>query len=113
MTLDVDAAISERQRNFRSNIDQRIDRRGRHITFLRANAMAKIRASFCRAAASVPMTFVRIDRITRFALFVVVADVVENKKLSFGSKVSNVGDARALQITLGANRGGTWIEGVA
>src|SRR2546429_8603416 len=61
-------------------------------------------------ASTVPMTFVRVDRVTGFALFVVVTHAVEDEKLSFRTKVRDVRDARALKITLRPHSRGPRIE---
>ena len=74
--------------------------------------MTKVRTSLARAATGVPVTFVRIDGVTGFALLVVIVDAIEDKKLCFRTEVRHVRDARALQITFRPNCCGSRIESI-
>ena len=56
--LDVDAAVRERQRNLRSDIDQSVGGRTGNVALFRANAMAEIWSAVIRLAAAVPMALV-------------------------------------------------------
>src|ERR1043166_8523496 len=103
MTLDVDADFSQRQRNFRTNVDQGVDRSDGDVSFFGANAMTKIRPCLRGAASGVPVPFVGINRITGFTLFVVIVDAVKNKELCLRTKVRDLCNAGALQITLSAH----------
>src|SRR5258708_36541879 len=59
---------------------------------------------FAGITAAVPVSFVRINRIAGAVLLVIELRAVKNEELGFRSKVGNIGDARALQIALGAYR---------
>src|SRR6185369_15935551 len=56
MTFDIDATFGQRKRDLRSQINQRINRRARHIAFLRTNAIAEIRSGkLVRITTAVPV----------------------------------------------------------
>src|SRR5437660_10819869 len=67
---------------------------------------------FTRIPATVPVSFVRINRIAGAVLLVIELGAVKNEELGFRSKVGNIGDARALEIAFGAYGHNARVKGI-
>ena len=65
VAFDSDATFTERQRDFGSEIGQRVGWRAWHITFLRTNAIAEVRPrKLVCVTTAVPVCFIGIERKT-------------------------------------------------
>ncbi len=97
VAFDIQAALDHLLHHFGAQVLIMVGRRDREVAFLVARPVAQI----IFGAAGVPAAFFRIDVIETGIRRLIETDVIEDKELGFGAKVSGVGDARILQIHLG------------
>src|SRR6266516_710925 len=113
MAFDRDAAFCQYQRNLGTQITERVRGRDRHVTLLRPDAKAEVGAvKLISGAATVPMSFVGVNRIAGGVLIVMKLNGVKNEKFRFRSEISSIGKTGRLQIAFGSQRHPPRIVGI-
>ncbi len=100
--LGLEAHVFQGQAHRRTDVVQRIDRRNREVAAFDGRAVPCV--SFLDAAIGVPGAFVRVDLVEAALHRVVPRGVIENEELILGTEVCRIGNARCLQVSLGALR---------
>ena len=111
VAFHINADISEDRRDRVADVDQRVERSDRNVTFFRADVIAIVQ-NVAALAAAVPMPFFGIDEETGRVLVVVIASLVKDEELGFRPDVDRIGDAGEFQIALSTHSDRTRIEPV-
>ena len=96
----------EREHHARTQIVERVVRRGREVALLLAHRVAEPRL------AGVPVPLGGVERVVRVIRPQVVRDLVENEELALGAEVGRVCDAALDQVLLGPPRHAARVAGV-
>ena len=111
VAFHINADISEDRRDRVADVDQRVERSDRNVTFFRADVIAIVQ-NVAALAAAVPMPFFGIDEETGRVLVVVITGLVKDEELGFRPDVDRIGDAGEFQIALSTHSDRTRIEPV-
>ena len=100
MHFDLHAHLDQRVAHGRADVLEGVDRRHREVAALHARAMALVAVGINRVA--VPRTLPRVDLVRGAVHAAVPAHAVEDEEFVFRPEERAVGDARRLEVSLGA-----------
>jgi hypothetical protein len=100
MHFDLEAHLLEGIAHRGAHVLVSVDRRNREVAALEARTMSLV--AFREYGVAVPRALHRIDRVRRLVDRAVPAHAVEDEEFVLGSEQRAVGDARGLEVCLGA-----------